>query len=399
MPSLAFNPIDKLYGACMNKVMSLVLAGLLSAVAMSEAQSNPVISYFDYGSGELVFGEVDNATNYYVLRSSDIMTDWSRISSALDVIAPSGTGSVTCSVPVQAETVAFFRVCAEVEQFTAPAITMVAIVSNQFLMGSAFPVDDYYLDESPTHSVTLDAYSIGAYEITWDQWTAVRDWAVSHGYSLAEGSGVAGDHPVNSVSWYDTVKWCNALSEMAGLTPCYTVTGSVYRAGATVPDCNWQADGYRLPSDAEWEWSARGEYGGRRFPWIDPMINHTHANYVANNQYSYDDSPYDDFTYHPTFVTEIEPFTSPVGSFLANGSGLYDSAGNVAEWCWDWYDAYYYSENPVDNPHGPDTGTDRSIRGGGWHSDAFYCRVSARMLAGPDEAYIDVGFRICRTAP
>jgi formylglycine-generating enzyme required for sulfatase activity len=265
-------------------------------------------------------------------------------------------------------------------------------------MGNALAASgDGYSNELPVHSVFLSAvFYMAKNKVTKALWDGVRTWGLTNGYTdLSVGAGKAPNHPVQTITWYDMVKWCNARSEMELLTPCYTVSGTVYRTGnSDAPDCNWAANGYRLPTEAEWEKAARGGWSGRRFPWGN-TITHSRANYISNSVFSYDVSPTRGF--HPTYATGADPYTSPVGSFAANGYGLYDMAGNVWEWCWDWYDSY--SNAAQINPQGAASGTRRVIRSGCWHSFADQERCAERLNDTPIDASNDVGFRLARSQP
>ena len=272
---------------------------------------------------------------------------------------------------------------------------MVWIPGGNFSMGDSKA--EGWDAELPVHSVYVDGFYMDQTEVTKAQWDAVYNWAVAHGYSFDNvGSGKAANHPVHTVSWYDVVKWCNARSEMEGRTPCYTVSGSPYKTGQSAPVCNFEADGFRLPTSDEWEYAARGGLQGKRFPWGD-TITHDNANYYANGSaYSYDASAYTTSTYHPVYDEDGYPYTSPVGSFGANDYGLYDMAGNVWEWCWDRYGSSYYASSPSSNPQGPSSGSGRVNRGGGWFNGADYCRAASRDSSNPDFAISIVGFRVVR---
>lgn len=256
-----------------------------------------------------------------------------------------------------------------------------------------------YPGETPQHTVYVSEFYMEGCEVTKLLWDTVRNWSLTNGYSFDNGGfGKAADHPVQTINWYDAVKWCNARSEREGLTPCYTTNGLVYRSDdSTNVVCNWSANGYRLPTEAEWERAARGGAEDTRFPWIDytNRISHARANYFgATNLFSYDLST----SYHPAYSTGGAPYTSPVGSFAPNAYGLFDMAGNVWEWCWDWYSSAYYPASPSVDPRGPDGGAYRMLRGGGWSYNAALLRNAKRDVSYvPTTAYNSGGLRCVRT--
>ncbi|MCX6879819.1 MAG: SUMF1/EgtB/PvdO family nonheme iron enzyme [Verrucomicrobia bacterium] len=267
------------------------------------------------------------------------------------------------------------------------------IPAGAFTMGDSLDG----ISDAPTRTVTLSAFFMGQKEVTKAEWDAVKAWAVSHGYTdLAGGNGKAANHPVQNVSWWNVVKWCNARSEKEGLTPCYYKDAAhtvIYKTGTNVPTVNWAATGYRLPTEAEWEKAARGGLSGKRFPWGD-IISHTQANYNSSASYSYDISP--TRGYHPTYRTGWSPYTSPVGSFAPNGYGLQDMAGNVWEWCWDWYG--FYASGAQTDPRGASSGSDRVYRGGSWFHDATAGRAALRGENHPGYSDDFHGFRVARSS-
>ena len=284
-----------------------------------------------------------------------------------------------------------------------PLEGQVLIPAGSFQMGDSFEDVDgsggVYTYERPVHAVYISAFSMDRYEVTKALWDKVANWAAAHSYDISpgDGDGTATDHPVWNVS-YEAVKWANARSEMEGLTPCYTTSGIVYRMGENAPDCNWSARGYRLPTEAEWEKAARGGAAGRRFPWSDgDTIQHGRANYHSSDGiFGYDTSPSRGL--HPSVATGNSIPTSPVGSFAPNGYGLYDMAGNVEEWCWDWFGTRPTLPSPESEPRGPDSGSFRVLRGGCVGGSAFWCRVAARNKTMPSTARPLDGFRLVRTA-
>ena len=174
--------------------------------------------------------------------------------------------------------------------------------------------------------------------------------------------------PVESVTWYDAVEYCNRLSKKEGLTPCYSGSGDNIT-------CNWNANGYRLPTEAEWEYAAKGG------------INKDDYKYSGSNNF-------DEVAW---YYENSGVMTHDVGTKKANSLGIYDMSGNVWEWCWDWFDEDYYSRSPRNNPTGAASGSSRVFRGGGCGSDADRASVSGRGINRPSHRHFSRGFRVVRS--
>ena len=289
---------------------------------------------------------------------------------------------------------------------TPQANGMVLIPAGSFSMGDTFNDDTSgFNGEGPVHTVYVSAVYMETNLVSGALWEQVYQWSTHHGYSLWHTSAKAPNHPV--LDWHaNAVVWCNARSEKEGLTPCYyadpaqtTVARSPY-VTVTNACVNWTANGYRLPTEAEWEKAARGGLIGTRFPWGN-FISHTNANYYSLTNYTYDVSS--TRGYNPAYV-DADPwqiYTSPIGSFAPNGYGLYDMSGNVRQWCWDVSNRFYYSHSPTIDPHGPDTTTPLAPRVGrsaSWAGYAFDARCAARtpLQAPPGYSPGVPGFRCVR---
>jgi formylglycine-generating enzyme required for sulfatase activity len=288
-----------------------------------------------------------------------------------------------------------------------PPPGMILIPAGTFIMGNSvsslgitdpngFPVGDGDINDAAPVSVTVSAFYMDANLVSRSQWLSVDYWAGNNGYDFGIGTGNAPNHPVQNVTWHDVVKWCNARSEQTGKPPVYYKDAGftqVYRTGQTnVVSANWAAKGYRLPTEAEWEKAARGGLIAQRFPWGD-VISQNLANYVGDTaSYSYDLGPNGN---NPLWNVGTPPYTSPVGSFAANLYGLYDMAGNMYQWCWDWYGTPYAGGT---DPRGPASAGSRVIRGGSASGEAGSCRSARRERVTPGTFGSSIGFRTVLSA-
>ncbi|HMO03664.1 MAG TPA: SUMF1/EgtB/PvdO family nonheme iron enzyme [Kiritimatiellia bacterium] len=383
------------------------LLALLSLHPMERVCGQDMVILSFQSSGRLDFTETTNAIAYRIDWRTNLNSGLWMTSSPPGVAGLIATGSGTRSTTVGVSNgSAYFRIVASFPTGTSLPPDMISISGGTFIMGHAtnLPIGEASSDELPVRELSIRGIMVDRHEVTKARWDSVAGQAGLLGYDITstDAFGKSADHPACLVTWYEAVKWCNARSELEGLAPCYLSTGIIYRVGIDpTVTCNWSANGYRLPTEAEWERAARGGHTGQRFPWSDSAtIDHGRANYFSywlNGavQHAYDMASTSGF--HPAFASGGYPFTSPVGSFAANDFGLFDVAGNVWEWCWDWYSPSYADVAATNDPTGPAFGSLRVLRGGSWGIYANYARVSERDSDHPgNQGFYDAGFRCVR---
>lgn len=253
-------------------------------------------------------------------------------------------------------------------------LTMIPVASGSFSMGS----NSGYPRERPVHTLEMNSFEISSTEVTQLLYSLVMEDNPSH---QKEDS-----LPVERVSWYDAIYFCNLLSQMTGHKLCYSVDGvknpyewnykihtGQHLEGEIV--CDFKADGYRLPTEAEWEYAAMEGNKNSNFRYAGSSV----ADDVAWTK------------------SNAGGKTHPVASKKANALGIYDMSGNVGEWCWDWYLAGWYYYTGDSNPTGPKEGDYRIVRGGSIWDENAYCRVADRSDSNPENKYGPYGIRIVRT--
>ncbi|AEE54576.1 SUMF1/EgtB/PvdO family nonheme iron enzyme [Haliscomenobacter hydrossis] len=232
---------------------------------------------------------------------------------------------------------------------------MVLVKGGTFQMG----------EDKEVHEVTLSDFLIAKHQLTFDEYDA---FCKETGRELPKDKGWGrGKRPAIYVNWFDAVDYCNWRSQQEGLS-------QVYQVNKQQVNPNWQANGYRLPTEAEWEYAARGGLSSQGFTYAGSNNVDEVAWYDKNSGNK----------------------TQPVGQKKANELGIYDLSGNVWEWCWDWYGAY--PSSATNDPNGPNTGSDRVIRGSSRYSDPAVVRVAIRSYNTPDGRGDDIGFRLARVA-
>jgi len=257
----------------------------------------------------------------------------------------------------------------------------VRIQGGTFTMGS--PEDELERqDYEGQRQVTVSTFYMGKYEVTQKEYQEI----MGSNPSVFKGDNL----PVENVSWYDAVEYCNKRSQKEGLTPAYAINKNQKDLNnININDnvkwtvmWNRSANGYRLPSEAEWEYACRA---GTTTPFCTgDNITTSQANYNGRYPYNNNDKG----------ISYKKPL--PVGSFEPNAWGLYDMHGNIWEWCWDWYNVDFSNEAKTD-PMGAFSGAGRVVRGGSWAAPAEYARSASRVPNYPNRRYNYLGFRLVRS--
>ncbi len=243
---------------------------------------------------------------------------------------------------------------------------MVKVDGGTFIMGNDYSQNG---DESPEHKVTLNSFLMGKYEVTFDDFDK---FCRSTGFSKPDDARMGrGKNPVMNTSWESAVMYCNWLSKRNGFDRCYTIKRD---SAVTKVSCDFNANGYRLPTEAEWEYAAKGGNKSKGYSFSGSDNQDKVAWYYLNSG----SRPHE------------------VGKKEANELGLHDMSGNVREWCWDYYSKDYYGKSPEDNPTGPTSGHQRVYRGGGWTSKVDFLIMTLRSHMGPRKSHGNIGFRVVR---
>jgi formylglycine-generating enzyme len=380
----------------------LAALGFLGPAASGSAPNSDPTAFFRVSSSP-------EQTTIYSLSDQGWLS-WSNTSTAVDYVIER---SYTLATPDWAP---ITRGAALSNAMTVKVFDLQPPGNMRFLPGGTFTMGNVLGDAGqlalPTNSVRVSPFYCGIYEITAAEMASALQWAYEQGrvivstnyvqdlkgtnlvtiktygaeigfangkFTYGPGRGV---HPANFVSWFGAVNYCNWLSIINGYDQCYNLD---------TWECDFSKVGYRLPTEAEWEFAARGGYEGKRFPWAyTDTITHTNANYKSSTNNFYDVSS--TRGYHPDYVIP-GTCSSPVGAFAPNNYGLYDMSGNVWEWVWDWYAVY--TKEPKTDPVGPSAGRFKVFRGGAWMTTAERTTCAVRYIAAtPDDMVADVGFRI-----
>ena len=376
--TIRYNPVNSAYTFCRIAIDSDACHGLLmyadggtkgedTLMTVSVIRPNGGEHFIAGSIEELRWSGVSPEQEVMLEFSTDGGSDWM-------LIAEKAVGlRYEWRVPPIASDRCLLRVTVVQKPLSLPE--MLTLEAASFRMGNITGHPEGKQDELPVQEdvILLRPFFVGRTEVTQAQFEFVM------GFNPSVNQGA--DLPVEHVSWYDAVAYCNALSILEGLTPCYT------GAGENVV-CDFAADGYRLPTEAEWEYACRAG---------------TETDFYTGDLLHSGTSPTDPALDRAGwYAANSDMRTRPVGGKEANNAGLYDMHGNVAEWCWDRYAATYYTQSGIGrvHPRGWVSGADgRVVRGGAWDDNAQSARSSSRASAFPDAASANRGFRVVRTRP
>jgi sulfatase modifying factor 1 len=248
-----------------------------------------------------------------------------------------------------------------------PINFMVKVEGGTFKMGSKNSDNAADNDEQKEHTVTVKDFEICKFEVTVWQW---KEYVKANKLKMPVKPvwGWQDNYPINNLTWNEVIDYCNWLSKKENLNPVYT------QQGPNV-SCDFTKNGYRLPTEAEWEYAAKG---GKK---------------SKETRYSGSNNP-NQIAWHKA-NSKASPHT--IGTKLPNELGIYDMSGNVWEWCWDWYNKDYYTIEDNKNPKGPVMGERKSVRGGSWDSKLNYMRPANRISTLPSKTHEFYGFRVARS--
>jgi len=379
-------------GVSLNKTsLSLAVDGSESLIA-TVAPTNATNKNVTWKSSDTTKATVANGTVTAVAAGTATIT----------VTTADGNITATCSVTVTGGGAA------------AVNIEMVSIPARTFIMGSPTSEPNRASYETQ-HSVTLSAFSMSKYQVTQAQWVSVMGTGEDR---TTTSYGKGNNYPIYYVNWYDALVFCNKLSIKEGLNPVYSIGGSTDPAvwitnnGGNIPtttsNATWDAvvmdkskNGYRLPTEAEWEYACRGSYENKATEtntkpfWIGngtKMISGM-ANFDVRYPYDLNHSPAGH--YNDSTATGFVGKTTEVGSYTANNYGLYDMHGNVNEWCWDRFGNY--GSGSQTDPTGAVTDSAPVVRGGSWYNAGWSLRSAYRYNDSPGNRNSYFGFRLVRS--